>query len=198
LLLDLGLQDDHYLIDVGCGSGRLAKQLSANHRGHYLGLDIVPQMIDYARKLVARPDWRFEVTNSFTIPEEDGRADFVCFFSVFTHLLHEESFVYLREARRVLKPKGRIVFSFLEFCSSAHLEIFKSMVAQAGNNQNPLNMFVSRDGIEAWAKMLDIRIVEIRDGEAWHIPLREPVVFSRGEVMEKRGRLGQSVCVLEA
>jgi hypothetical protein len=35
--------------------------------------------------------------------------------------------------------------------------------------------------------MLGLRHVEIRDGEDWHIPLRESVVFERGEVMEKRG-----------
>ena len=35
-------------------------------------------------------------------------------FSVFTHLLHEESFIYLEDFKRVLKPGGSVVFSFLE------------------------------------------------------------------------------------
>ena len=43
------------------------------------------------------------------IPAPDGEADMVCFFSVLTHLLHEESYVYLQDARRVLKPTGKLV-----------------------------------------------------------------------------------------
>ncbi len=50
----------------------------------------MPELIKYARRLVPRPDWRFETVNSLTIPEKDGQADIVCFFSVFTHLLHEQ------------------------------------------------------------------------------------------------------------
>src|SRR5690349_2016148 len=62
-----GLTPEDYLIDVGCGSGRLAKPLSEYLRGKYLGIDVVPQLVDYARRLVARPDWRFEVAEGLTI-----------------------------------------------------------------------------------------------------------------------------------
>src|SRR5439155_15208886 len=102
LLVQYGLQPAGHVIDVGCGSGRLAKPLSEYLRGPYLGIDIVPDLVDYARDLVGRPDWRFEVASGLEIPERDGRADIVCFFSVFTHLLHEQSYAYLKESRRVL------------------------------------------------------------------------------------------------
>jgi ubiquinone/menaquinone biosynthesis C-methylase UbiE len=62
------------------------------------------------------------------IPEKDGEADFVCFFSVLTHLLHEQGFVYLQEAKRVLKPGGKIVFSFLEFAVPDHWAVFEGTV----------------------------------------------------------------------
>jgi ubiquinone/menaquinone biosynthesis C-methylase UbiE len=110
-----GLQPDGYLFDVGCGPGRLAKPLSAYLNGRYLGIDIVPELVEHARATVDRPDWRFKVADGLTIPEKVGEANQVCFFSVLTHLLHEQSFRYLEEARRVLKPTGRIIFSFLEF-----------------------------------------------------------------------------------
>src|SRR5690242_9775335 len=44
LVRQLGLSDEQYLIDVGCGSGRLAKPLSALFKGRYLGIDIVPDL----------------------------------------------------------------------------------------------------------------------------------------------------------
>ncbi|WP_411286336.1 class I SAM-dependent methyltransferase [Phenylobacterium sp.] len=104
LLRHYGLQPDGYVIDVGCGSGRLAKPLSAYLNGPYLGIDLVPALLDHARSIVERPDWRFERVEHIGIPEEDGRADMVVFFSVLTHLLHEQGYWYLEEARRVLKP----------------------------------------------------------------------------------------------
>ncbi len=53
LLIQHGLQPDAYVIDVGCGSGRLAKPLSTFLRGRYLGIDVVPGFVDYARSRIA-------------------------------------------------------------------------------------------------------------------------------------------------
>ena len=195
LLIQCGLQQDGYVIDVGCGSGRLAKPLAQYLSGPYLGTDIVPDLIDYARQLAGRSDWRFELADGLRIPEVDGVADIVCFFSVFTHLLHEESYIYLQEARRVLKPGGRIIFSFLQFAIPSHWAVFESNLASLGGS-HPLNMFVSRDGIEAWAAHLNLRIVEIHDGDKPHISLPHPVTLDDGRVMEGKGNLGQSVCIL--
>ena len=46
-----GLKDGDYLIDVGCGSGRLAWALSQSKFRdtiRYLGIDIVPEMLEFA------------------------------------------------------------------------------------------------------------------------------------------------------
>jgi SAM-dependent methyltransferase len=195
ILIQYGLRKDDYVIDVGCGSGRLAKPLSQYLSGKYLGLDLVPSLCDYARQLVRRPDWRFEVTEGLAIPEVDDVADMACFFSVFTHLLHEHSYRYLQEAKRVLKPGGKIIFSFLEFAIPAHWAIFEAMRTR-NDESSPLNMFMSRDGIEAWALHLDLHIEAIHDGDKPHIPLPYPIVLENGAVMKDQGNLGQSVCVL--
>jgi SAM-dependent methyltransferase len=195
LLIQYGLGKGDYLIDVGCGSGRLAKPLSTYLIGNYLGIDVVPELVEHARTLVARPHWRFETTDGFGIPERDARADMVCFFSVFTHLLHEHSYTYLTEARRVLKPGRRIVFSFLEFRIASHWSIFANRVGDLGENR-PLDMFVSRDGIAAWAAHLDLEVEAVHDGDQPHIVLPDPVTFDDGRVQSGLGTLGQSVCVL--
>jgi len=199
LLIQCGLGPNDYLIDVGCGSGRLAKPLSDYLSGPYLGIDVVPELVEYAQTLVSRPDWRFEVADGFRIPEEDCRADVVCFFSVFTHLLHEQSYLYLQEAKRVLKPKGKIVFSFLEFAIRVHWELFQYAIDGAHGSSQPLTMFLSRDAIHAWAERLGLKVECIQDGDVPHIPLSAPVAFSDGKVFEGKGKLGprgQSVCVL--
>jgi SAM-dependent methyltransferase len=195
LLQHCGLQRDDYLIDVGCGSGRLAKPLSAYLLGRYLGTDIVPELLAHAHSLVHRPDWRFELTQGTHIPEDEGVADMVCFFSVFTHLLHEHSFVYLREARRVLKPGGKIVISFLEFAIPRHWEVFEWNVSHL-HGEHPLTMFLGRDAIAAWARHLDLRIEAVYDGDKPHFPIPGRVMLESGLVMDGHGYLGQSVAVL--
>jgi ubiquinone/menaquinone biosynthesis C-methylase UbiE len=177
-----GLASTGYLIDVGCGSGRLAKPLSAYLKGRYLGIDIVPELVDYARQVTARPDWRFAAVDHIGIPEQDGQADMVCFFSVLTHLLHEQGYWYLEEARRVLKPGGRIVFSFLEFTQPAHWAVFSATLHNERHGiESPLNVFIERSAISVWAEHLDLQVEKFVGGS---------------ELISEAGALGQSVCVL--
>ena len=77
------------------------------------------------RRNVGQPAWRFELVLEPKIPEVDECADMVCFISVFTHLMQEESFLYLREAQRVLKPGGRILASYLDINAPEHWKIFE-------------------------------------------------------------------------
>ena len=156
----------------------------------------MPELVDYARHLVQRPDWRFEIAKGLTIPEKNGRADMVCFFSVFTHLLHEQSFVYLQEAKRVLKPGGKIVFSFLEFTNPSNWPVFESSIKRINSDDYPLNMFISRDAIEAWASHLNLKIKTIQDDNKPQITLSHPITFENGNVVKGKGALGQSFCVL--
>jgi SAM-dependent methyltransferase len=196
LLIQYGLRPADRVVDVGCGSGRLASPLSSYLTGTYVGTDVAPELLEYARSLVHRPDWRFEIAAAMTIPEADECVDVVCFFSVFTHLLHEQSYAYLRDARRVLRPGGRVIFSFLEFSVSSHWSVFDVSVATLESDY-PLNMFLSRDAIDAWADHLDLIVVAVHPGDQPHIELRQPVTLSDGSIVSGLGTMGQSVCVLQ-
>ena len=193
-----GLQPEHSLIDVGCGSGRLAKPLASYLRGPYLGTDVVPELVRYAQKLCGRPEWRFATVDGLTIPAIDTHADMVCFFSVFTHLLHEQSYRYLEEAKRVLKSGGRIVFSFLDFAVPAHWTVFEATVEDArAGGEHPLNVFVDQTAIRAWALHLELEVIEFRDGSDRFVPIPGVLLLDSGEALEGTASLGQSICVLQ-
>jgi ubiquinone/menaquinone biosynthesis C-methylase UbiE len=195
LLIQNGLQRQSTVVDVGCGSGRLAFQLREFLTGPYVGTDVVRALYEYARDICERPDWKFLPASGLTIPVADNYADIVCFFSVFTHLLHEESYKYLEEARRVIKPGGKIIFSFLEFLIPSHWYIFQGVLSD-NRPDKVLNQFMSRDAIQAWAEHLHLEILEITDGDKPHINLDRVVRWDDGREMIGKGNLGQSICVM--
>lgn len=197
LLIAKGLGPDGRVIDVGCGSGRLALPLSRylNDQGSYVGTDVVPELLDYAKRLTNRDNFEFHPTDRFAIPSDADSADIVCFFSVFTHLRHEHSYRYLREAKRLLKPGGRIIFSFLEFAIYSHWEVFRLNVKRPFADK-PLDQFMSRDAIDAWAHHLQLEVTEILNGDEPNIPLSRPVTMGHGVTYTDFAPMGQSVAIL--
>jgi SAM-dependent methyltransferase len=194
LLRSLGLTDGHLLVDVGCGSGRLACQLAPYKGIGYIGTDVVPQLLEAARTRSGRDDWKFVLVNDTSLPCADGSADMVTFFSVLTHITHEESFRYFTEAARCLKKDGRLVASFLEFRIPCHWETFIGSVQSEASGR--LNQFVDRDGIAAWASHSGLVVESFFDGDKPHIPIPEEIRWENGMIMKSLGNLGQSVVVL--
>ncbi len=126
LILELAPESGFHLIDVGCGSGRLAHALRDETRVTYTGFDILPDLADYAREICNRPDWRFETISSLALPAPGAVGDIIVFMSVFTHLKPAEIKTYLAEALRVLKPGGRIVASYLDPKEPGHVQQYHS------------------------------------------------------------------------
>src|SRR4051812_15740956 len=197
-LLDrFGLAPDSYVIDVGCGSGRLARPLGRLPQVRYLGTDISQTLLDYAAKSRGRADFQFKCVEGTKIPERNGVADLVVFFSVGTHLLQEEFFLYLEDARRVLKPAGRIIFSFLDVTLPGVRVVFQRTVEAARSGQRfHLNTFIGHSDIPAWADMLQMRLVDLLRGDH---PVGKASPATRAVLSEAVADryLGQSVAVLE-
>src|SRR4051794_21299489 len=192
-----GLTDEGYVIDVGCGSGRLSQALARSHKGRYLGIDIVPDLVKHAELQTRRPDWRFQTVDKLAIPEADGAADMVCMFSLLTHLLHEQSYLYLEEAKRVLRPGGKVVISFLEFAMASHWTVFESTLqSRRAEQEVPLNVFIEHNVFECWAAHIGLAVKEFRPGDQPFVPLAEVLTLDSGAVMKDLGYLGQSICVL--
>ena len=132
LTLLCGLERESDVLELGCSHGRTAHGLTQylRHGGSYHGIDIVREQIDEAnaRILPGRPVFTFlhadiynrhynpsgqERAESYRFPFESRAFDVVYAASVFTHLLPAETENYLRETRRVLRPGGRALFSFI-------------------------------------------------------------------------------------
>ncbi len=181
LLRHAGLADGMSVIDLGCGSGRLAHALGNAMTVRYLGVDVVQALLDYAATR-APPAYRFVRHTRLDIPAEPASADLVCAFSVFTHLLHEESFLYLADMHRVLRPGGVAVFSFLEFAEPSHWTIFDQTVeARRGGTTLTLNTFIERGPIAEWARRLGFEA---------------PRFISGMEAPQGGAPLGQAVAIL--
>ena len=165
VLVQNGLRDGMRLVDLGCGSGRAAKGVSERVQIEYLGIDIVPKLLDYAASVCPK-HYRFKCHRELSIPADDASADMLCAFSLFTHLLHEESYVYLQESFRVLKPGGKVVMSFLEFAAPSHWNVFVPTVHNRRTNARaPLNMFIERNAIDVWCSHLGFERLEFVDCE---------------------------------
>ncbi len=97
----------------------------------------------------------------------------------------------------MLKPGGTVVLSFLEFNMAFHWNVFEATIKDArGANRHPLNVFIERNALAAWALHLGLEVVEMRDGSDAFVPLEHPLTLEDGRVVEGFGNLGQSICVL--
>lgn len=176
-----GLKRGMSLIDHGCGSGRLSHLIPPEMEIDYLGIDIIDELLNYAEKK-SPPNFKFINHAKLSIPVKSNSIDMICAFSLYTHLHHAETFIYLEEAHRVLREGGKIVFSFLEFSMPCYWHIFESIVDQEKQKNAPhLTTFIERSVIEIWAERIGFEIKEFIDGNA-------PIFCDRA--------LGQSIVIL--
>jgi ubiquinone/menaquinone biosynthesis C-methylase UbiE len=113
------------VIDLGCGSDRLASVLGQSMNVVFKGIDIVQSLLDHA-KTKTPSNYSFLLHRELNIPAPNNQTGFVSAFSVFTHLLHAETYIYLQDIKRVPKKGGKLVFSFLEFSLEEHWAIFET------------------------------------------------------------------------
>lgn len=204
--------DDATVIDIGCGIGRLTQHMIHEPIRRYVGLDIIPEILQSA-EAKARGDarFRFALSEECKIPEADASADIVVAFSVITHLIDEEIFEYLGEARRVLKSGGVGIFSFLDFHQPDHRELFFRHVAQHRHGHGDMLKFNTQDVLRLFGERLGFRHVEFVDGSmarplsgpaaSAHITAPTSIGFwaprrETGQPPPPTYTTGQSLCIL--
>lgn len=96
------------VIDLGCGSGYGARELSA-HAGRVLAVDIDAAMCASLEREHGGRSLTFQAFDGARIPTEDNRWDAVVSFQVIEHV--PDPSAYLREIHRVLKPGGEALIT---------------------------------------------------------------------------------------
>jgi SAM-dependent methyltransferase len=124
------LEPQESVLDIGCGTGRMARPLTAylNH-GSYDGIDIVARSIAWCQRTYTTrfPNFRFQSLDAYNslynptgrcraseyrFPFSDSTFNFIFLTSVFTHMLPDEFDNYTGEISRMLKPGGRCLITY--------------------------------------------------------------------------------------
>jgi trans-aconitate methyltransferase len=139
----LGLKVGSRVLDVGCGTGRLAHWIGERlgPEGRVVGIDPLPDRITIAR--ARNPDIRFEVGHAEDLSAfEDESFDAVCLSAVF-HWIGDKPRA-LAEIRRVLRPRGLVGATTMP----KELHLASTMAAVCGPvfGRSPYREHMNRDG----------------------------------------------------
>ncbi len=92
------------VLDIGCGTGEF---YSCFYAHSYIGVDISPYYIEYAKK---SKKGDFRVMDATMLDFPDLSFDFVLIMAMLHHLSNEQFLKVIQEAKRVLKENGTIIF----------------------------------------------------------------------------------------
>lgn len=118
LILELiGQPDGKAVLDVGCGDGILALELS-RRSANVVGVDASEDMIAAARMRAKErgADVRFDIARAEALPFEATSFDVVIAVTVLCFV--EDAAAALNEMVRVLKPDGRLIVGELGRCNT--------------------------------------------------------------------------------
>lgn len=124
----LALEGTDTVLDIGCGYGRFGVHVK-DQVSRIIGIDINPDNITYAKKLVGD---KFEGhvcdLSKGVLPIADNSIDKVVMDNVLMFLTGQEQVAIFLELKRIVKPSGVIVFS-IENADYFFMRIFLAISA---------------------------------------------------------------------
>jgi ubiquinone/menaquinone biosynthesis C-methylase UbiE len=163
------LESASAVVELGCGTGRLAARLLDGHlpaTATYSGFDISETMVELARSRVARWPGRAKVElvdGASRLPLGDDVCDRFLSTYVLDLLSEDDIHAALADARRVLAPGGRLCLASLTFGKT----LSSRVVCRLWNSVHSLS-----PGLVGGCRPLDLRAIVAPD---WRILGREVV-----------------------
>jgi arsenite methyltransferase len=120
------------VLDIGCGCGldSFLAALQAGPEGHVVGVDLTPEMLEWASKAAAQSSLTnldFREGSAEALPFEDASFDLVISNGVLNLVPDKES--AFREIARVLRPEGEFVAADVVVVETIPEETLASMDA---------------------------------------------------------------------
>ena len=170
----------HATLEVGCGEGRVARDLAA--RGHRVtGVDTSPTLLRYARE--AHAEGEYVVADAAALPFPDASFELVVAFNSLMDV--EDMPGAVREAARVLTPEGRFCVCITHPLSDAgHFEGDVFVIRSTYFGRRRFEETFERDGLQmtfnGWCYPLQDYSRALEDARFAIEELREPKSPSGG------------------
>ncbi len=191
------IADGDQVLDVGTGTGNvaLAAARCVGARGLVVGVDLSPGMIQAARRRSGGPPLEFRQMDAEALEFGDATFDVVL-----SSLLAGPDVVRaLREMRRVLRPRGRVVFgSYTEQTHRPLADLTWSRMERYGilrpaaptahwtslSESERFRFWFERAGFEEIRVVLEPHTFELADAEDWWVYMRRSTRW--GPILERR------------
>lgn len=105
------IKSDHFVLDLGCGTGTLTRLIKRNHpEATIIGIDGDEKILGIANRKAneSRPEVTFQQAMAFQLPYVDASFHRALSSLVFHHLPRENKLRALKELHRVLRAGGEL------------------------------------------------------------------------------------------
>jgi cyclopropane fatty-acyl-phospholipid synthase-like methyltransferase len=150
------------VLNIGCGIGRVEK---------YLAPQVVEMhAVDISGEMIARARVRLSELRNVSLREVTpieflaaypaGKFDLVFSLLVLQHLEKEDAFLYLEDARRVLRSGGSLFVQFPNLLSPEYTQSFRDVLRNRPRSPGRVRPYTEGE-LRYWMEMLELDVVSL-------------------------------------